>query len=146
MKEAYEYEIIETAYEKNWKLRRFAELSPEAAERAMRMDRAVTRQIRNAKQINPLNDPYLYYENGMMAPITIEERDRLYPRAEKKLETIIDDFGQTISFKAEWPEYCHIAHLDNGQFQAVVENESLGDHETIEGAQEEIEKWLRNQK
>lgn len=59
------------------------------------------------------------------------------------METIIDDYRQTVSFKAEWPEYCHIAHLDNGQFQAVAENESLGDYEALEQAAEEIDTWLK---
>ena len=66
-----------SAYIQAWSYKKFSELSPAAAIKALEADRLFSSKV-GVKKTNFLKDPNLYKEDGSLAGMTVSERRRWF--------------------------------------------------------------------
>ena len=70
-----------TLHEKVWEYKKFCELDPAAAKKAIQDDRLFSTDLIWAKCMDPLKVKNLYYPDGRLTLLTVSERDQRFPQA-----------------------------------------------------------------
>ena len=65
--------------ERVWSYKTFSELSPVAAQRAIKDDRLFSKELPWAKSMDPVMTEVLFYADGHPALLTVTERAKQYP-------------------------------------------------------------------
>lgn len=72
--------MTQTLCNRVWQYKKFSELSPDAAKKAIQDDRLFAKDLSWAKCMDPLKVKNLYHSDGRLIHLTVQERDRDFPK------------------------------------------------------------------